>query len=135
MRAVILQSDQRRLLQEEGILAESCTVRRSPFGREQSGKEHFIEGTVSTKALRRETLVTCSRPRKEVRDFPGCPVVKTQCLHHRGCGFHFSCVKLTSHMPCGADKNLKRHTHKKRMCSRQNNAPATYIKKNCVEKL
>ena len=76
MRAVILQSDQRRLLQEEGTLAESCTVRRLPFGREQSGKEHFIEGTVSTKALRQETLVMCSRPRKEVRDFPGCPVVK-----------------------------------------------------------
>ena len=80
MRAVILQSDQRRLLQEEGTLAESCTVRRLPFGREQSGKEHFIEGTVSTKALRQETLVMCSRPRKEVKDFPGCPVVNNTFL-------------------------------------------------------
>ena len=76
MRAVILQSEQRRLLQEESTLAKSCTVRRSPFGREQSGKEQFTEGTVSTKALRRETLVMCSRSRKEFRDFPGGPVVR-----------------------------------------------------------
>lgn len=38
-----------------------------------------------------------------------------------------------SHMPCGADKNLKKTKKKKRICSRQNNAPATYIKRNCVE--
>ena len=75
---MILQGDQRRLLQE-GSLAESCPVRRSPFGREQSGKEHFTEETVSTEALRRETLAMCSRPRKEVRDFPGGPVGKNPC--------------------------------------------------------
>ena len=63
-------------------------------------------------------------------DFPGGLVVKTQCLYHRGCGFHLSFVKLRSHMPCSADKNLKRQKKKKkRMCSRQNNAPVTYIKK------